>query len=111
MRNHGERGLVTVEAAFVSIGVAAAVGAAIGVTGGAFQLAQCQLTANEVARQAARGDDAAVARAKADAPRGARVTIGEQGGVTRVTVALDVGVGPVRVPVEASAQVIDEVRP
>lgn len=108
MRDQRERGMVSVETAFVSLGVAAAVAAAIGVAGGAFQLAQCQLTANEVARQEARGDDGAVARAKADAPQGARVSVADEGGVTRVTVALELGIGPVRVPVEASAQVIDE---
>lgn len=102
--------MVTVETALASVGVAVAVAAAIGVTGGAFRLAQCQLTANEVARQQARGDAAAVARASADAPTGARVRVSERDGVAHVTVTLEVGMGPVRVPVETSARVIAEAR-
>ena len=41
---------------------------------------RCIDTAGEVARQAARGDDAAVARARREAPAGARVKIARSDG-------------------------------
>lgn len=72
---------------------------------------RCIDTAAEVARQAARGDDAAVARARAEAPSGARVHITRGEGVVRVKV--DVVARPLTrdlaaVPLQASAEVVPE---
>ena len=72
---------------------------------------RCVDTAAEVARQAARGDDAAVRTAKRDAPVGAEVTVVNRGGVTSVAVRLQAK-PPVRglptVPLEAAAQAVNE---
>lgn len=100
--------MVTVEVALASIGLAALIGGGIVVMGAAFRAAECQVAATEIARQHARGDEVAVARARADVPRGARVSISSAGGATEVRVELVAEVGPVRWPVEARARVIDE---
>ncbi len=105
-----ERGMVTVEMAAASLVLAAVTLFCVAVFGAVFQLGLCQLTANEVARQQARGDAAAVARASADAPVGARVETRREGGATVVTVALDATVLRWRVPLAAQARVIDEVQ-
>lgn len=104
----GQRGMVTIEVALASIGLAALVGGGVLVTGAVLRAAQCQVAATEIARQQARGDAEAVARARADAPAGAHVTIATAGGVTRVSVEFQADVGPLRWPIEAHAQVIDE---
>lgn len=106
-----EHGMVTVEVAAASLALAAVALFCVAVFGAVFQLGMCQVTANEVARQQARGDAAAVARASADAPVGARVEIGREGGATVVSVSLDAGVLAWRVPLVARARVIDEAAP
>ena len=72
---------------------------------------RCVDTAAEVARQAARGDDAAVRTAERDAPVGAQVTVVSRGGVTSVAVRLHAK-PPVRglptVPLQAAAQAVNE---
>ena len=82
--HRGDRGMVTVETAFATLFLAGALALAILVGGAAFVLGQCQVTANEVARQSARGDAAAVARATADAPAGAQVVNRREGGASVV---------------------------
>ncbi len=72
---------------------------------------QCADTAAEVARQAARGDEAGVGRAKRDAPDGSMITVEQRGGSTVVRVRLTVQpfsqlVPPV--PLTASAEVVTE---
>ncbi|OYN98800.1 TadE family type IV pilus minor pilin [Enemella evansiae] len=67
-------------------------------------------TASEIARQEARGDRVAVARAEAEAPAGATVERSRDRGLAVVTVRLDarpLGAGPA-VPLQARARVLLE---
>lgn len=104
-----QRGMVTVELAFAVLAAAVVAAGCLWLAGAAFQLGHCQTTANEVARQHARGDAAAVRRATADAPLGARVEVRRASGATVVVVSVDVRAGAWSLPVSAEATVIDEV--
>lgn len=110
MTRTGQRGMVTVEAAAASLALAGVAAAGLWLAGAAFQLGHCQLTANEVARQYARGDTVAARRAAADAPHAARITSRNDAGQTVVTVAVDVAMGWWSLPVSAEARVLDEAR-
>lgn len=88
-RRHSERGVVTVELVFgilIVIIVTALFGWAILLYG--TQVAAVN-TAESLARQAARGDQAAVAKAKRRAPHDARVSINEKGPNVRATVRIE----------------------
>ena len=68
-------------------------------------------TAGEVARQAARGDKAGIARAERDAPVGAVVRVNTSSSVTRVQVRLSARPFAdwlVAVPLDAEAEVVPE---
>ena len=80
--------MVTAELAFASMGAALACVLLAWVLAVVGLLLRCQQTAVEVARQEARGDRVAVARAIADRPSGARVTVGRDGGLVEVQVKL-----------------------
>lgn len=72
---------------------------------------RCIDTAAEVARQAARDDDAAVARARREAPEGARVRVVRSAGLVRVevtVVARPIASRLVAVPLRAQAEVVPE---
>ncbi len=72
---------------------------------------RCVDTAAAVARQAARGDTIAVAKAKAAAPSGATIAIDERPSLVTVTVlvrARPLDGWLVTVPLEARAQVVPE---
>ena len=72
---------------------------------------RCVDAAAAVARQAARGDGTAVARAKAGAPSGATITIDKRPNAVTVTVkvrARPLGRWLVAVPLEARAEVVPE---
>ena len=72
---------------------------------------RCVDTAGEVARQAARGDRAAVARAKANAPQGASVEVTSRGMVTSVRVSVQArpfAQWLVTVPLQAEAEIVSE---
>jgi hypothetical protein len=72
---------------------------------------RCVDTAAEVARQAARDDDAAVRRAERDAPAGARVHVARSEGLVRVRVSLTarpLATNLVAVPLQAEAEVVPE---
>jgi hypothetical protein len=72
---------------------------------------RCVDAAAAVARQAARADDAAVAKAKAGAPSGATITIEKRPSLVTVVVrvrARPLGRWLVAVPLEARAQVVPE---
>lgn len=105
-----QRGMVTVEVALAALALSVVAAACLWLAGAAFQLGHCQLTANEVARQQARGDAAAAERAASDAPAGARVDVRRGSGQTVVEVGVDVRLGPWSLPVRAEARVLDEVR-
>lgn len=84
----GQRGMVTAELAFASIGAALACVLLAWVLALVGLLLRCQATAVEVARQEARGDRPAVARAIAGRPAGARVVVTHDGELVRVRVEL-----------------------
>jgi hypothetical protein len=88
MRHPGQRGMVTAELAFASIGAALACVLLAWVLALVGLLLRCQATAVEVARQEARGDREAVARVLAERPTGARVAISHDAGRIRVRVEL-----------------------
>ena len=103
-----ERGMVTVEVALGLLSGGLAVTVVVWLV--AVLVAQTQIfdTASEVARQAARGDDAAVARAKDDALDGAQVNDEVIDGAVRVTVTYDArpfGPSFLTVPLSATATV------
>ena len=102
--------MVTVEIAASILALSVVAVACLWLAAAAFQLGSCQLTANEVARQHARGDLAAATKAGADAPAGARVEVEHVGGLSVVRVRLEARLGPFEVPIAAEARVIDEER-
>lgn len=105
----GERGMATAELAMVSLIVAGIAAGIVWLLSAVLVLNLCQITANEVARQDARGDRAAAARAERDAPRGARVARRHEAGVTVVEVTADARFGRLfAIPVSARARVLDE---
>lgn len=103
-----ERGMVVVETAFAVMALAVVGSLMIAVAGAMFLQTQCQVTANEVARQAARGDRAAVERTRSDAPRGATVSTRDEGGAVVADVTLTARVGPLAWPIQAQARVLVE---
>lgn len=109
LRERRERGMVTVEVALVSLLLSIVAAACLWLTSAAFLLGHCQVTANEVARQQARGDRTAAQRAASDAPKGARVDVTRVAGQTVVVVGVDARLGPWSLPVSAEARVVDEV--
>ena len=83
-RRARDRGMVTAELAVATL---AALVIMLLLSWGIYLMViqvRCIDTAAEVARQAARGDDAAVARARREAPAGARVQIARSDGLVRV---------------------------
>jgi hypothetical protein len=110
-RRDRDRGMVTAELAVATL---AALVIMLLLSWGIYLMVvqvRCIDTAAEVARQAARGDDAAVARARREAPAGARVRIARSEGLVRVDVSVvakpltDQLVG---VPLRARAEVVPE---
>lgn len=107
----GERGMVTAELAVTTLtAFTLLVMMCWGISLVVLQM-RCIDTAAAVARQTARGDDAAVSLARSKAPAGARVTVSERPGL--VTVTVRVSAQPladwlVTVPLQARAQVVPE---
>lgn len=81
--------MVTAEFAFASLATVAAVVLIAWFLTVLMLLAQCQGLAGEVARQVARGDRIAAARAMADRPPGATVRVGSIRDQIRVEVLLE----------------------
>ncbi|PKQ21944.1 MAG: hypothetical protein CVT65_15900 [Actinobacteria bacterium HGW-Actinobacteria-5] len=110
-RRRSQRGMVTAELAFASIGAALAcilLAWALTLVG---LLVRCQDTAAEVARQEARSDHSAVARAVADRPTGATVDLRQD--ADQVTVVVELAARPwaswlPSVPLSARASVLRE---
>lgn len=103
--------MVTAELAFASIGAALACVLLAWVLALVALLIRCQDTAAEVARQEARSDRTAVAKATADRPKGARVTVRQIG--EQVTVRVQLAAQPwtgwlPSVPLTAEATVLRE---
>ena len=111
IRSRDGRGMVTAELAVTTLAACAVLtmmcwGIYVVVT----QL-RCVDAAAAVARQAARGDDTAVAKAKAGAPSGATITIDRRPHLVTVTVrvkAQPLGRWLASLPLEARAQVVPE---
>ncbi len=103
--------MVTAELAFASIG-AALVGVMLAwVLALISLLVRCQDTAAEVARQEARADQAAAARARVDRPEGAAITVRQDSGQVVVRVELQArpwGAWLPAVPLVADATVLRE---
>jgi len=110
-RRAQDRGMVTAELAVATL---AALVIMLLLSWGIYLMVvqvRCIDTAGEVARQAARGDDAAVARARREAPAGARVQISRGEGLVRVkvnVVARPLTTRLVGVPLQARAEVVPE---
>lgn len=107
-RDGQERGMVTVELAAASLLLAAVLAGVIAMVVGTFRLAECQVTANEIARQEARGDAEAVASATDDRPAGSTVTVNLVEGTVVVRAQCDATLGRIRVPMEVTARVVQE---
>lgn len=106
-----ERGMVTAELALASLAVTVVVVAIAWVIGVLGLALRCQGTATEVARQLARGDSAAAARAERSAPPGAEIRADRAGDEVRVVVRLRAQPWAAwlpAVPVESSAIVLAE---
>ena len=110
-RRAQDRGMVTAELAVATL---AALVIMLLLSWGIYLMVaqvRCIDTAAEVARQAARGDDAAVARARREAPVGARVQIARGEGLVRVNVSVvarPLTKRLVGVPLRARAEVVPE---
>lgn len=108
---HDSRGMVTAELAVSTLAVLAVLTMLCCVIYLVVLQVRCMETAGEVARQAARGDRAAVRQAERDAPPGARVQVRSGRQTTSVTVRLDarpLARGLVVVPLHAEAEVATE---
>ncbi|MFW6597756.1 TadE family type IV pilus minor pilin [Propionibacteriaceae bacterium Y2011] len=103
------RGMVTAELAAGVLAVVVLVVLLAGWAGVVMMQLRCLDSASEIARQQARGDEAAVARAKADLPAGARVQVIRDGWVTTVRVSAPVWQPPLpRLEVTATAETMLE---
>ena len=106
-----ERGMVTAELAVTTLSAfTLLVMMCWGISLVVLQM-RCIDTAAAVARQTARGDEAAVSLARSQAPAGARISVAERPGL--VTVTVRVSAQPmadwlVTVPLQARAQVVPE---
>lgn len=106
-----DRGMVTAE---LAVAILAAAAVMIMISSGLWLLGlQLRIndTAAEVARQASRGDEKAMARAKSEAPPDADIKVSEQRGVVVVTVSVAAemwGQRRIAVPLRATAEVIKE---
>lgn len=102
--------MVTVELAAALIVVAMAAVACAWLVGVLVLQVRLVDVAGEVARQAARGDEKAVAAAKADAPKGASVSVVRVGGAYRATASSSTAaMGPLPSwPLSADAEVLAE---
>jgi hypothetical protein len=83
----GERGAVTVEAAFASLGLVALLAVLVAAIGVVLVEVQCVDSAAAIARQAGRGDGTGVAEARSHVPKGGQVMVSTT--ATTVTVRVE----------------------
>lgn len=88
MAGRSERGAVTVEAAFASLGLVALLAVLVAAVGLVLEQVQCVDAAAAIARQYARDDAAGVAEARTHVPSGGTVLVSTT--ATRVTVRVAV---------------------
>ncbi|WP_373295680.1 TadE family type IV pilus minor pilin [Nocardiopsis terrae] len=95
-----DRGSVTMEAAMVLPSLLLVLAVALGAVGAAAAQLSCADAARIGARALARGEPPGHARSLAltAAPGGARVQLSESGGMARVTVRVELRIGPLRTP-------------
>lgn len=110
-RRRGSRGMVTAELAVSTLAVLAVLTMMCWAIYLVVLQVRCVATAGEVARQAARGDQAAVRRAERNAPSGASVRV--KAGRQTTSVVVTVRARPlarwlVAVPLQAEARVATE---
>jgi hypothetical protein len=110
-KRRDEAGMVTAELAFAAVFAAGFVVLLAWVVSLLLLLGACQTTAGEVARQHARGDEAAAALAADNAPPGARISVSRAG--NEVVVRVDLQARPWAdwlpgVPLSANAEVLVE---
>lgn len=111
MRHTHARGMVTVELAFASLFVVMAAAALAWVLGVLMAVDRCQLAADEVARQAARRDQAAMTRVIDDVPAGATVEVSDADGEALVAVRYEPSVLGVTVnEITLTSRVLKETR-
>jgi hypothetical protein len=109
--NRRQLGMVTVEIALASLAAAAALVLLAWILTVVMLLARCNDLATSVARQEARGDQAAVAKILQGRPTGAKVAVRQQ--AEQITVTVDLAARPwadwlPSVPLSTSATVIRE---
>lgn len=107
-----ERGMVTTEIALGSLIVVLLLSLAGWMLATVFTVDRCQLAADAIARQHARGDDAAVKQLSTSAPDGARVEVRRSNGASTVQVSYTpVFLGLPTSVITVSSTVLDEARP
>ncbi len=93
-REWRERGAVTVEAAFASVGLVMLLAVLVSAVGVVLVQIQCVDAAAAIARQAARGDRAGVAQAELQLPRGGHVAISTTSSAVTVRVEARAAIVP-----------------
>jgi hypothetical protein len=100
-----QRGAVTVEAAFASLGLVALLAVLVCAIGVVLVQVQCVDSAAAIARQAARGDASGVAEAKSHVPKGGQVVVRTTATTVIVRVEADAVIVPgIRVTAHLAAE-------
>ena len=101
----GERGAVTVEAAFASLGLVALLAVLVSAIGVVLVQVQCVDAAAAIARQAARGDANGVAEAKSHLPKGGQLVVRTTATTVTVRVEAEAAIVPgIRTTVRLAAE-------
>ena len=111
---HGrrERGMVTTEIALGSLVIATLLGVVVSVAAILVTIDRCELAANAIAREVARGDTEAVEHLASAVPASATAMVTHSGRATTVVVRYDAVWAGIRVTsFDATATVLDEARP
>lgn len=100
-----ERGAVTVEAAFASLGLVALLAVLVSAIGVVLVQVQCVDAAAAIARQAARGDANGVAEAKSHLPKGGQLVVRTTATTVTVRVEAEAAIVPgIRTTVRLAAE-------
>jgi len=100
-----QRGAVTVEAAFASLGLVALLAVLVGAIGVVLVQVQCVDAAAAIARQAARGDASGVAEAKSHVPEGGQVAVRTTATTVTVRVEAEAAIVPgIRITAHLAAE-------
>jgi hypothetical protein len=100
-----QRGAVTVEAAFASLGLVALLAVLVGAIGVVLVQVQCVDSAAAIARQAARGDASGVAEANSHVPQGGQVAVRTTATTVTVRVEAEAAIVPgIRITAHLAAE-------